>query len=132
MAKGKLSANTVAVSKKPSPSLSSSTEIRESRFAVGRTGRVVAHLDDPHAAVFVEANGDGVDDIRLVGDKLDLQPVRNDDMRERFLRGDRAADRRLLRGVCACGKEDETVRGKGWLPQKGTKCHKKLQTVASG
>ena len=65
--------------------------VQDQRFATGRTppvgaDRIVAHLDDPHAAVFVEANGDRIDDVRLAGDEFDLQARIDDDLLERLLR----------------------------------------------
>ena len=70
------------------------------RTAFGGRG-IVAHLDDPHAAVFVEADGDGVDDIGLAGDKLDFQSGFDDEMLQRFMRRDWTVNRQRFGRACA-------------------------------
>ncbi len=84
------------------------------RRAVG----IVAHLDDPELAVFVEGHGHGTFQVRLGGDQFDPQPGSHAELPEGLLGGKRATDLcGFLRRLCGL-REPECRDGEGGREEK--------------
>ena len=77
--------------------ISQNLNARGGFLAVGRSMWIVPHFHDPQVAVFVKADGDGIDNLWFAGDKLNLEVGMNFEVCQRRFGLDRRFDR-FLRG----------------------------------